>query len=450
MWNSQSVERRQTPRSWPRRGKVSFAGVEGRKKFGLRQFDLPHHRAPSCLPLDGVRLACRPMNDGVPPPLLPPQSPAPPLPPPLPTYPLPSATPPRPRRGSGGWLAATLILLFLLAVSILANFALVGSKWGHFSRIKTHPGHRTEDLEEAVLVDNDSTNKVAVFDISGEISGDTGRGESYSMVELIRHQLDRAATDEVKAVILKIDSPGGEVLASDEIYRAIRQFQETNDIPVITSMGSLAASGGYYISAASRWIVANEMTITGSIGVIFHTYNYRGLMDKIGVRPSVVKSGRLKDMLSPDKRPEDELPEERQILSNMIQESFTRFKSVILEGRGGAAAKNREENNREGRELAPGWTDFADGRILSGREAMNLGLVDELGNFDTAVERALTLAGIDDANLVTYEAPQGWAGLSRLFAKSDARALKVEIGGFEMMPHLLPGRLYFMSPLHLH
>lgn len=386
------------------------------------------------------------MNDGVPPPLLPPQLPIPPSPPP----PLPATPPPRPRRGSGAWLAATLILLFLLVVSLLANFALVGSKWSHFSKTKTHHGHGAQDLEEVVLEDNDSTNKVAVFDISGEISGEAGRGESYSMVELIRHQLDRAAADEVKAVILKIDSPGGEVLASDEIYRTIRQFQETNEIPVITSMGSLAASGGYYISAASRWIVANEMTITGSIGVIFHTYNYRGLMDKIGVRPSVVKSGRLKDMLSPDKRPEDELPEEKQILSNMIQESFTRFKSVIVEGRGAAAAKNREENNTDGHELAPGWTDYADGRILSGREAMNLGLVDELGNFETAVERTLTLAGIDDANLVTYEAPQGWAGLSRFFAKSDARALKVEIGGFEMMPHLAPGRLYFMSPLHLH
>ncbi len=390
------------------------------------------------------------MNEGVPPPLLPPQLPPALPPPPPPGIPFPVAQPPPPRRGSGIWLALALVLLVLLVVSVIANFALIGSKFSRFSQLKRHHGHGSQDLEEVVLEDNDSTNKVAVFDIAGEITGETGRGESYSMVELIRHQLDRAAEDEVKAVILKMDSPGGEVLASDEIYRVIRQFQETNDIPVITSMGSLAASGGYYISAASRWIVANEMTITGSIGVIFHTYNYRGLMDKIGVRPSVVKSGRLKDMLSPDKRPEDELPEEKQILSNMIQESFTRFKTVIVEGRGAAAAKNREENNTDGHELAPNWTDFADGRILSGREAMNLGLVDELGNFDTAVERALTLAQINDANLVSYEAPQGWAGLSRLFAKSDARALKVEIGGLEMMPHLAPGRLYFMSPLHLH
>ena len=299
--------------------------------------------------------------------------------------------------------------------------------------------------------DQESPNKIAVLDIDGEISGETPRGEDFNLVDLIRNQLDRASQDEhVKAVIVRMDSPGGEVLASDEIYRTIRQFQETNDIPVITSMGSLAASGGYYISAASRWIVANELTITGSIGVIFHTYNYRGLMDKIGVRPSVVKSGKLKDMLSPDKRQEDELPEETAILKNMIDESFTRFKSVILEGRGAAAKKNQEENNTEGRALATNWVDFADGRILSGREALNLGLVDELGNFDTAVERAMTLTGLDNAKLVTYQSPPGFGRLLRMFAKSDAHSLKVEVGGLEMMPHLAPGRLYFLSPLYLH
>lgn len=388
------------------------------------------------------------MNEGVPPP--------PPQPPPVIPISLPPAVPrpaPPPRRGSFIPSVISVVLLCLLAASVLVNLAMFGSKFGHLAKFTAHGGHGrhdSSDLEEVVIEDHDSTNKIAVFDIDGEISSETPRGESYNMIELIRHQLDRAAEDKVSAVILRVDSPGGEVLASDEIYRLLRQFQETNDIPVITSMGSLAASGGYYISAASRWIVANEMTITGSIGVIFHTYNYRGLMDKLGVRPSVVKSGKLKDMLSPDKRPEDELPEERQILANMIDESFTRFKTVITEGRGEAALKNQQENNTDGRELAPNWKDFADGRILSGHEALNLGLVDELGNFDVAVERAMILAQVDDANLVTYEAPPGYSSLLRFFSKSDAHAMKVEIGGLEMMPHLAPGRLYFMSPLHIH
>src|SRR5262249_207767 len=141
----------------------------------------------------------------------------------------------------------------------------------------------------------------------------------YNMVDVIEAQLDRAADDRrVKAVILKVDSPGGEVLASDDIYKAIRKFETgENDRstpgrkgkPVICSMGSLAASGGYYISSGCRWIEANELTLTGSIGVIMHGWNYRGLMDKVGIAPMTYKSGKFKDMLSGD-RATNEIPME--------------------------------------------------------------------------------------------------------------------------------------------
>ena len=126
------------------------------------------------------------------------------------------------------------------------------------------------------------------------------------MVDVIQAQLDRAKDDKhVKAVILKVDSPGGEVMASDQINKAIVKFQEDSKKPVVCSMGSLAASGGYYISAPCRWIVADDLTITGSIGVIMHGYNYRGLMDKVGVLPMTFKSGKYKDMLSPDRSTND-------------------------------------------------------------------------------------------------------------------------------------------------
>src|SRR4029450_5729008 len=115
---------------------------------------------------------------------------------------------------------------------------------------------------------------------------------------VVEEQFRRAAEDKrVKAVILKVNSPGGEVLASDDIYNIIEKFQNKTQKPVVAAMGSLAASGGYYVSAPCQWIVANEMTITGSIGVILHSFNYRGLMDKVGLRPVVYKSGKLKDML---------------------------------------------------------------------------------------------------------------------------------------------------------
>src|SRR2546428_583630 len=129
---------------------------------------------------------------------------------------------------------------------------------------------------------------------------------------LISDQLRLAGEDDsAKAVVLRVDSPGGEVLASDEIYRAIADFEKDYKKPVVASMGGLAASGGYYVSAPCRWIVANELTITGSIGVIMHSYNYRGLLNKVGVRPEVFKSGKFKDMLSGEKDEEDIPAEER-------------------------------------------------------------------------------------------------------------------------------------------
>ena len=135
------------------------------------------------------------------------------------------------------------------------------------------------------------------------------------MVDYVKAQLRLAGEDHrVQAVILKVDSPGGEVMASDDLNRAITEFQDDYDKPVIASMGGVAASGGYYAAVACRWVVANELTITGSIGVILQSYNYRGLMDKVGVSPLVFKSGRFKDMLSGDKREEDILPEEKRIL----------------------------------------------------------------------------------------------------------------------------------------
>ena len=123
-----------------------------------------------------------------------------------------------------------------------------------------------------------------MVDVDGIITSRAIDQGGYSMVDVIKAQLKRAEEDDrVKAVILKVDSPGGEVLASDEISRAIAEFQtKPHGKPVVCSMGSLAASGGYYVSAPCRWIVANELTITGSIGVIMSTWNYRGLMDKVG------------------------------------------------------------------------------------------------------------------------------------------------------------------------
>ncbi|HXJ75657.1 MAG TPA: signal peptide peptidase SppA, partial [Candidatus Dormibacteraeota bacterium] len=302
---------------------------------------------------------------------------------------------------------------------------------------------------------NRSANKIAVIPIEGIITSSAADGGGYSLPHLVEDQLKLAGKDDsVKAVILKVNSPGGEVLASDDIYAAIAQFQNEHKKPVVASMGSLAASGGYYVSAPCRWIVANELTITGSIGVIMHGYNYRGLMNKVGVRPLVFKSGRFKDMLSGEKdldsltpAEKEDLEEENGMVNKMINETFERFKKVVADGR--KAAYNRNANNKDkeiGQGLSSNWAKLADGRVLSGKEAYDNGFVDELGNWRTAVKRAQKLAGIDKADLVTYQVPFSLGNLLGLLGKSDAKSVKVDVG--LDIPRLGAG-FYYLAPAFL-
>jgi protease-4 len=230
------------------------------------------------------------------------------------------------------------------------------------------------------------------------------------------------------------------VLASDEIYRAIHDFQENSDKPVIASMGNLAASGGYYVSAPCRWIVANEMTITGSIGVIMHTWNYRSLMDKVGLRPEIYKSGEFKDMLSGARKPEEITQEERDMVQALINETYERFQSVIAEGR----SRSHELNQDSGRELVEGWQNYADGRVMSGSQAQELGFVDSLGNFRDAVKQALVIAEADDANLIKYQQRYDLSDFLRIFGQAESKVIKVDLG--VEAPKLEAGKLYFLSP----
>ena len=351
--------------------------------------------------------------------------------------------PPTPPRKSRGWMIIAIILFLLLAVSVLANLGRMFKSFAHISG--THQKSGGPRLEEIVLEDNDASEKLAVIPIEGVISGElSGRG-GYSLVDVVKAQLDRAEEDKkVKAVILKVDSPGGEVLASDEIARAITEFQNNAGKPVIVSMGSLAASGGYYVSAPCEWIVANELTITGSIGVIMHGFNYRGLMDKVGLVPEVYKSGKFKDMMSPTREPGSITTEERAMVQKLIDETFAKFKSVVAEGR-----KNAHASNKDGQALSADWADYADGRVLSGTEAFKLGFVDQLGTFDDAVGKAEELGGVKkQANLIEYRQRNDLAELFGMFGQSESRAFKVDLG--LDLPKLQAGRMYFLSPLFLH
>lgn len=216
------------------------------------------------------------------------------------------------------------------------------------------------------------TNKVGVIPVVGEIDDST----------VILKQINDFTKDKsIKAIILRIDSPGGGVGASQEIYREIGRTREEK--PVVVSMGGMAASGGYYIASACDKIVANPGTITGSIGVIMQYYQYKELAEKIGFKREVIKSGEFKDIGNPHR---DLTEKDKEILDAVITDIQSQFINAVATGRNLPVEKVRE---------------IADGRIFTGAMAKELGLVDQLGNFEDAVTLTKELARIDgEVNLV--------------------------------------------------
>jgi protease-4 len=215
--------------------------------------------------------------------------------------------------------------------------------------------------------------KVGVIEVVGPI---------VSSGKTVQEIVDFRKDSSIEAVVLRVDSPGGGVGPSQEIYVEIERLAKTK--PVVVSMGGVAASGGYYIAAPADQIVANPGTITGSIGVIMGFTNYQELLDKIGLKSSVIKSGEHKDIGSPVRAMTEE---DRAILQSLIDDVHRQFVEAIARGR---------------------QLDFdtvlalADGRIFSGKQAKELGLVDELGNFRDAITLAASLAEIEGEPKVVY------------------------------------------------
>jgi protease-4 len=230
--------------------------------------------------------------------------------------------------------------------------------------------------------------KVLVMELSGLISSADGGGliEQPNLVARVKEELTLAAEDrKVSAIVLRVNSPGGTVTASDMIHHELRAFRAKRKIPVVASIMDVGASGGYYIAVAADKIVAHPSSVTGSIGVIMMTVNARGLLEKVGVEATAVTSGPKKDMGSPF-RPMTE--EERAIFQSVINFFYERFLTVVREGRPNLKAD-------EVRKLA-------DGRIYSGEQAKAAGLVDEIGYLDDAIELAKQQASLSEARVVVY------------------------------------------------
>jgi protease-4 len=239
--------------------------------------------------------------------------------------------------------------------------------------------------------------KVGIVLIEGVISDSSG----------IVDQIDDFSSDDgVRAVVLRIDSPGGGVAASQEIYQAVHQLRKKKT--VVTSMGSVAASGGYLIATASERIVANPGTITGSISAVMHFADIQELMKKVGVRSSVVKSGKFKDIGSPVR---DMTAEERQLIQGIVDDIYDQFVRTISENR-----KIPLDN----------IIKIADGRIFSGRQALQLKLLDELGGLQDAVLIAGRLSGIEGKPEIIY-ATKKKAGLLKYLVENMTSVVSGEL-----------------------
>jgi len=337
-----------------------------------------------------------------------PKSPAEPAassPQPVPAQPVPAQ--PLPHRvileQSGGLFRKVLVvtLFVALGISVMFNFGLLGQ---YHSYLQKDP----EILEQLHSGSARAKDKIAVIAIRGAIMESDG---------FVKRQIDRVREDDnVKAIVLRVDSPGGTVTASHYIYHHLKKLQKDKKIPMVVSMGSIAASGGYYVSMAvgdaKNTIFAEETTWTGSIGVIIPNYDFSELLDKWNIQDRSYASGDLKQMGSPTRKlsPADREAEAAK-LQQLVDESFQGFKDVVAYGRPQLVKDSMA------------MEEVVTGQIFSAKQAYRLGLVDELGYIEDAIERAAELAKLnaDKVRVIEYQKPAGFLDVA-LGAQAQARA----------------------------
>ncbi|MEX2213889.1 MAG: signal peptide peptidase SppA [Phycisphaeraceae bacterium] len=252
----------------------------------------------------------------------------------------------------------------------------------------------SQELTETVVQSDPyaGCRKVAIVDMSGLIMNGPKPGllsQGDNPVALFAEQLKKAADDaEVKAVILRINSPGGTVTATDIMYRELLRFKEKTKKPVLVLMMDLAASGGYYLACGGDYIVAYPSTITGSIGVYIQTISFKPAMDRLGIEAEAIKSGKNKTAGSLFGKLTDD---HRAVLQSLVDDFYARFRGVVKESRPRIPAER--------------FDDLTDGRVVSGEAALGVGLVDEIGDLHDAYAKVKKMAGIQAASLVLYHRP---------------------------------------------
>ena len=305
-------------------------------------------------------------------------------------------------KSSNGLLRGCLIavgVLFLIGTAfslvMVVAVATIASSFEGASAIAESDNYTTEFVSGNPKADN----KIAVIDVKGEITSDsdsfgTSVANSTAIVKLIRAAVK---DDNVKAIIIDLDTPGGEVTASDEIYHELKLCEK----PVVAMMNTMAASGGYYVACGADRIVANRSTLTGSIGVIISSVNVSELLEWAKVKPEFYTSGKMKAMLNPA-TPTTE--EEEKVIRTLVMDVYSDFAGIVSEARNIPLEK-----------ITKG--ELGDGRIFDGKQALENGLVDELGYFSTAEDAAIKLAGLtrDDCRIERFKTNASLADLLGLF-----------------------------------
>lgn len=321
----------------------------------------------------------------------------------------------------------TVTLFLALALSLFINFLFFVR--GSASSVGVSGARPLPKFGETLVVPAQGVNneKIALIYLRGMISSAEPGSIGESMVEDLKLQFQQAAKDDkVKGIVLYVDSPGGEVTASDNIYEAVRKVRDQSKKPVVVYMGSLAASGGYYVACGGSHLMANETTLTGSIGVIMQTLNYRQLMDKVGVATVTFKSGKFKDLLSGSR---DLTDEEKAYVQGMVMQTYDKFVGIVARER-----KLDEQTLRNG---------IADGRVLSGKDALANKLIDGVGEVEDAYAKAMELANAKGAAVVRYETHFGLSKLFKLLGQSEKAKIEVNLTE-SLAPKLQSGHLYYL------
>jgi len=322
----------------------------------------------------------------------------------------------------------------------LASSLLIGC--GTPSFLVTPISHSSELNEETVQPGKGwSPPKVAIIEIEGMLANAKAGGlltATENSMSLFTQQLDKAEADPaVKAVVLRVNSPGGTVTASDAMYQLIKRFRKKTEKPVVASIQEVGASGAFYLSCAADKIVAQPTSIVGSIGVIFESMEFSGTLDKLGARSWAITSGPLKEMGSPFKPLE---PRERVVMEQMVNEYFTRFVEVVRSNRTLTEAVAIDLTDYK----KPDYAGIFSGRVFSGEEAKKRGLIDQTGLLADAIDLAKSLGKVPNAEVVMYRRPYGYSGsiyASSTLPAPNGNMTKIDLPGAQAF---IPAGFYYM------